>query len=384
LSESDSCTSDSSSSDGDSDSDASSFEDDSGVDDYPLPDPQWGRAAGVVEFSTLKEYEKFVGLLQPLVQQQLVDHPYNTVGSFVRFYDSFKKQSSLPLAEFFRVYAPPITPEHHTCVGLSLDLVDRIKASALYREFPALKDNMFLASCEEEYDENINEYSTCSSPDVEVAFKEHVVVAAKVRVGGRFGVVLLDSGYHVARVVTVMEDAAYPHTGWFVQTKSAKQTKQYNYQLLGNGKYVVWQVRETRNGVTRSVDPSIIYVHRKFINSVDLVERRNLVYGFRVWVVRDESGDLPAGLYFSLKADGAFTLFYENESGEREECKIPFRYFQSASYSNNNYEHSIHLCESRMKKWTSHLRELLLKISAILADEEFMHGILQVNSIIET
>lgn len=381
LSESDSCTNDSSSSD--SDSELSSCDDDSGIDDYPLPDPRWGRATNVVEFNTVSDYEKFVGLLQPLVQQQLVDHPYNTVGSFVRFYDSFKKQTRLSLSEFFRRYAPPITAEHHTCVGLSLDLLDRLKKSGLYSEFPQLRDNAFLASCEEEYNENVAEYATGSSPDVDIAFKEHVVVAFKIDICGRNGVAILDSGYHVARVITVMGDGCYPHTGWFVQTKTSKVTKQYNYQLLGNGKYVVWQVREIRDGTVKQVDPSIIYVHRKFMNCIDLVERRNLVYGFRVWVVRNESGILQAGLYFPLKLDGAFTLFYQNEVGEREECKIPFRYFQSDSYSNNNYEHAIHLCESQMQKYTSQLRELLSKISFIINDEEFLRDVLGINSIIE-
>lgn len=380
LTESDSCATDSSS----SESESSSSEDDSGVDDYPLPAPQWGRATKVVSFSTIKEYERFVGLLQQLVQQQLVDHPYNTVGSFVRFYDSFKKQKRFSLLEFFKRYSPPITAEHHTCVGLSLDLLDRFKKSSLYQEFPQLMNNAFLASCEEEYNESIVEYASNSSPDQDIAFKEHVVVAIKIDICGRFGVAILDSGYHVARVVTVMADGCYPHTGWFVQTTTGKVVKQYNYQLLGNGKYVVWQVREVRNGSVKSVDPSIIYTHRKFLNCIDLVERRNLVYGFKVWVVRNESGSLQAGLYFALKQDGAFTLFFLNDVGEREECKIPFRYFQFASYSNSNYERAICLCESQMKKYTSRLRELLTKISCIINDEEFLHSVLEINSIIET
>lgn len=37
-----------------------------------------------MDFDALEEYEKFVGLLQLTVQRQLIDHPYNTVGSFVR------------------------------------------------------------------------------------------------------------------------------------------------------------------------------------------------------------------------------------------------------------------------------------------------------------
>ena len=46
--------------------------------------------------------------------------------------------------------------------------------------------------------------------------KEHVLVALRVEVAGRPGVLLLDPGYHVARVVTVMSDGLYPNTGEFI------------------------------------------------------------------------------------------------------------------------------------------------------------------------
>jgi hypothetical protein len=43
--------------------------------------------------------------------------------------------------------------------------------------------------------------------------KEHVLVAMRVEVAGRPGTLLLDPGYHIARVITVMADNFYPHTG---------------------------------------------------------------------------------------------------------------------------------------------------------------------------
>jgi hypothetical protein len=43
--------------------------------------------------------------------------------------------------------------------------------------------------------------------------KEHVLVAMHVEVAGRPGTLLLDPGYHIARVITVMADNQYPHTG---------------------------------------------------------------------------------------------------------------------------------------------------------------------------
>lgn len=43
--------------------------------------------------------------------------------------------------------------------------------------------------------------------------KEHVLVALRVEVAGRPGILLLDPGYHIARAITVMSDSLYPHTG---------------------------------------------------------------------------------------------------------------------------------------------------------------------------
>lgn len=43
--------------------------------------------------------------------------------------------------------------------------------------------------------------------------KEHVLMCLKVEFGGRLGTLLCDPGYHVSRVVTIMSDGAYPHSG---------------------------------------------------------------------------------------------------------------------------------------------------------------------------
>jgi hypothetical protein len=48
--------------------------------------------------------------------------------------------------------------------------------------------------------------------------KEHVSVCLKIQIGDgtsgtRKGFLLLDPGYNISRVITVMEDKIYPHTG---------------------------------------------------------------------------------------------------------------------------------------------------------------------------
>lgn len=386
LSDSECCTTDDFASSYDSDGYQSSSSDDSGLDDddYPLPSPVWGKMNGTVHFDSVSEYEHFNRLMLPVLQQQLVEHPYNTVGNFVRFYDAFKKQKSgISLLEFFRKYLPPITPEHHTCVGLSLDLMDRIKKSPLRKEFPQIWENMFLASCEEEYDDDIPEYTAEPELDAEEVFKEHVVVSLRFTINGREGIAVLDPGYHVARVVTAMRDGQYPHTGWFIQSKTDKVTKEYHYEASANGKYVVWQIKEVRGGVSKMRLPSIMYAHRCFSNPVELVEKRNLVYALRVWVSRDKKGDLPAGMYFVLKPNGAFTLLYTDERGQREECKIPYAYFYEGQH-NQNYENIISKCSIQMGKTCEYLGNLLIKISGILSDEDFMQQVHEVNRVIKS
>ena len=54
-------------------------------------------------------------------------------------------------------------------------------------------------------------------PCAKTVEKEHVLACLKIRIGdrvsGKDGFLILDPGYHVSRVVTVMEDGLYPHTG---------------------------------------------------------------------------------------------------------------------------------------------------------------------------
>lgn len=42
------------------------------------------------------------------------------------------------------------------------------------------------------------------------------MVAMQILIDGRRGVILLDPGYQIGRVVTVMIDQQYPHTGKFL------------------------------------------------------------------------------------------------------------------------------------------------------------------------
>lgn len=115
---------------------------------------------------------------------------------------------------FIFSYSPPITSSHHTCVGLALELWKKL--FALNHQFPNFTDHLYLVSCEEGIEpldyialfEDIEDVPN-------VLEKEHVLLALKFEISGRLGVLLCDPGYHVGRVVTVMYDRVYPHTGMF-------------------------------------------------------------------------------------------------------------------------------------------------------------------------
>lgn len=149
--------------------------------------------------------------------QNCLIHSYILIKCIVicfRFYEEYYANGENNLFQFFQTYNPPITPEHHTCVGLGLTLLNRL--STLESKFPSLISRLHLVSCEEAVDD-IHCYVS-KDPDPTATEKEHVLVALHVEIAGRKGLMLLDPGYHIARVVTVMQDELYPHTGNWLDT----------------------------------------------------------------------------------------------------------------------------------------------------------------------
>lgn len=102
---------------------------------------------------------------------------------------------------------------HNSSIDISgLELMKRWRS--LEKDFPGFCAATALLSCEEAV-VDVKEYvSWGEGPEAVVgAEKEHVMVGVQIRVDGRQGLMLADPGYHVPRVVTVMMDRAYPHTG---------------------------------------------------------------------------------------------------------------------------------------------------------------------------
>lgn len=148
------------------------------------------------------------------MRRLLVTDNYDSVSNFISLHDAFDKNNNQTLNQLFKTYNPPIRSKKHTCVGLGLELIRRMKS--LDKLFPGFGTAITLVSCEEAVID-VREYVGYGEgpEDVVNAEKEHVMVGVHIRVDGRVGLLLADPGYHVPRIVTVMADRAYPHTGKF-------------------------------------------------------------------------------------------------------------------------------------------------------------------------
>lgn len=338
-----------------------------------------------VRLATVVDYEDLAARVEHTTQQLLRAHNYNTVGNFLRFYSAYSQRKDRDVNRLFREYQPPITAAHHTCVGLGMTLVRQLGALG----HAALREALHLVSCEEAI-ENPAAYLS-AAPVASTAEKEHVLVSARLDIGGRKGVLLLDPGYHVARVVTVMEDGMYPHTGWFTQSDEPEVRREYMYTLSPDGKYVLWTVRETR-GERQSLSVNLVYIERAYLSAVDVTERRNIAYNFRSLLARNTKGQLTAGVYFPLAVvtaeDGpACTIFYtEVKAGAsfKRRVKIPFRHLLDPTQELSvDQDLALVLCSQQLGMHDDELEELLTKVASVMADTTFMKQILDINNAIE-
>uniref|UniRef100_A0A131YDJ8 Uncharacterized protein n=1 Tax=Rhipicephalus appendiculatus TaxID=34631 RepID=A0A131YDJ8_RHIAP len=230
----------------------------------------------------------------------------------------------------------------------------------------------FLVSCEE-WIPDVASYCSHDPPDDASSVKEHVLVALRVLAGTRRGLVLLDPGYHVGFPVVVMDDGCAPHTGHFVQSHTAKSTKEYCYEALGEG-YVLWRVTETRMGSSKTWD-NVLYVGGAFQSALSYSEKRNLLYDFRTLVARRNGHGPTAGVYCKLdelNRNPVFTLFY-NKDGRRTEAKLPFGSFGSATPP------AVAECAQQIGMAPDKLRALLTGMADLYEDVDFVNQLLDLN-----
>ncbi|XP_063829713.1 uncharacterized protein LOC135079015 [Ostrinia nubilalis] len=206
------------------------------------------------------------------------------------------------------------------------------------------------------------------------------MVGVLVRLAGRAGLLLADPGYHVPRVVTVMADRAYPHTGWFTQSDEPTCRKEYNYVFSPpNSSYVEWQERETRGGDVKS-QTSLVFVARPYLDGVNVTERRNLVYNFKSLLSRDQKGHVIAGLYFPVGArgkDAQFTLFFGSGADKRK-TKYKFSTFLDSEIPESLSE-EIELCNAQMNYKDGELLKIICKVAKVMSHQRFIEQMLEIN-----
>lgn len=272
------------------------------------------------------QYEDMVGLIEVILHRMLEETHYDTINNFIEFYNCYKNSKSNFLRTFYQTYTPPINRRHHMCVSLAMEIVHRLSEVC-----PQLNEHLYLVSCEEAV-ESIQQYiSNCNHLSIDNAMynleKEHSLIAMRIQVAGRHGIMLLDPGYHVARAVTVMKDQCYPHTGWFIQSQEPHLKREYKYNML-NDDFIEWSERTTR-GEQQNHDTSLIYVKTPYRTAIDVTVRRNLVYNFRSLLARTGKGRVCAGIYFPVteSCDSTFTLFYDGSNGQSIKLKTKFNIF---------------------------------------------------------
>lgn len=350
--------------------------------EHPLPLPRW--ASEPVEpykLRSIRQYEALATEIEMQLQRLLEEHNYDTLGNFLEFYEGFQKSGCNSVLEFFHIYSPPITPEHYTCVGLALELWNRLSIQ-LEAKYPGIGKHLCVVSCEE--DIVSTPVYTALSDRLDTASytleKEHVLMCLKVEFSGRSGILLCDPGYHVSRAVTIMADKAYPNTGWFIQSEENDICKEYNYQLSpNNNSFVEWNEKTTRKGDQENFT-GLIYVGRPYLTAVDVTERRNLVYTFRSLLSRDQKGHLIAGIYFKVRKNcDEFTIFYQNMGKQR--IKMNFSSFMQPQV-NEDLLKKLSICNDQLNLPENKLLNIVRKSGQVLRDTTYLQQVLEIESCI--
>ena len=353
--------------------------------DRLLDTPYWSSELKEARFETLRQLEEALMKWESVLQQGLVTYDYNTFGSYVEFYQNYQT-SKQSLFDFILSYQPRITTESMSCVALSLFLMKHLSQTD-----PVYGSLFSLVSCEEMVLTSA-EVTDCKLQDAyqlesKDNVKEHVLVCLKFALvdEGRSGYVLFDPGYHIARPIVVMNDAAYPHTAWFTASSNRKVVKDYHYQVI-NDQYIAWKVRESTKHNPAEVlrqYVNIIYIKKEFIKYANVTEKRCLIFSMKSYVVRSRKG-VVAGFY-SWIDEKNLTVFYE-EDGERMSRKfhideigtdsVKQALYKVAGLMENNFATTV---DERVEK----LLLLLARYKESLYDAEFCPELCEIDKWIE-
>lgn len=355
--------------------------------DSPLPLPKWsGKLAKPYVVQKVWQYEDLVALIETKLQRMLEETHYNTANNFVDFHKAYRgaHSASPDLKTHFQNYSIPINRRHHMCVSLGMEIVSR-----LAEQYPQIAEHFYLVSCEEAVEESEAYIHHCEEKDIEKAGpsleKEHALVAMRIEVGGREGVLILDPGYHVARAVTVMKDQCYPHTGWFTQSDEPHCKREYCYVLSNHSaNFITWTERITRAG-KQQYEMSLIYIEKPYRTAIDVTVRRNLVYNFRSLLSRDAKGRVCAGLYFPVvpnPVDAQVTLFYDGVNDTQVKQKFKFSLFKYPQKLPENIVNHLETLAPQLRMEPSELAVLMKDLADAVQDADFVKQVLEINNCI--
>lgn len=355
--------------------------------DSPLPLPKWSaKLAEPYVVEKVWQYEDLVGLIETKLQRMLEETHYNTANNFVDFHKAYRGAHSPDggdLKAHFQNYVIPINRRHHMCVSLAMEIVSRIA-----EQHPQLAKHFYLVSCEEAVEESEAYIQHCEEKDIEHAGpsleKEHALIAMRLEVGGREGVMVLDPGYHVARAVTVMKDQCYPHTGWFTQSDEPHCKREYCYVLSHqSSNFITWTERMTRAGKQQQYEMSLIYIEQPYRTAIDVTVRRNLVYNFRSLLSRDAKGRVCAGLYFPVvpnPADAQVTLFYDSVNDSQVKQKFKFSTFKDPLKIPENVLAHLENLAPQLRMEPDALATLMGDLADSVLDVDFVKQVLDINN----
>ncbi|XP_065560802.1 uncharacterized protein LOC136027450 [Artemia franciscana] len=187
----------------------------------------------------------------------------------------------------------------------------------------------------------------------------------------------MDTGYHIAKPVVVMEDSCEPETGWFQPDATNAVNKWYKYEWHSSGNYVTWRSKTTKGEQTVE-ESALIYIGRVFRSTADTTERRNLLYPFKSWLKRDENGVIKAGFYFGLKIfeEASVTFLYTDPSSKQIRRKFSFKDLTSGALTADKMC-DIDICTSQLRK--DSLEPFIKEIVEAISDENFLSEVLTLN-----
>ena len=305
---------------------------------------------------------------QNILQQNLKSQPYNTIDSFIHFYDDYKQSKYSTFIQFISTYRARLFTNSLSCVGLTIFLLYQLRA-----QFKKCRKAFALVSCEEVID-NIDNYDL-QAPNVH---KSHVMVALKIILSTtRKGVILFDPGYHVNKPIVVMEDKMYPHTSNFFDTKTNHCVREFNYEVIDD-RYILWSVKEKKNQEIKKW-VNLIYVYQAFESFINVTEKRSLLYHFKSFVIRDGKGP-KAGMYFNISKP-VVTIF-KSKGEKKKQIKLDINEWNE-DFCSSIIELDAFRVDDCALINQNHLFYMLKKIRIMLNDKNFVSQLLEIDRSLE-